>query len=188
MNQLILSFLSPRGSIGIGGYWWRQLLLSLPIYPCMFISTASCMHMFPTRCELLPMLLLALAQGNPLTLFSACCGVWDADFAYYGTWKLAMENGELPGWQWMPGLTMLFSYALGILAAWCSFALVLRRLRDTRAGLWALPCCLPLFWGLAAAAIPFDPPRWLGSGLLLSLLLIPLVISLLPSRRIPLST
>ncbi len=40
---------------------------------------------------------------------------------------------------------LLLSSLPVLLLSWCSCALVLRCLRDTRAGLWALPLCLPFF-------------------------------------------
>ncbi len=152
MKAFLLSFLTPRGRIGIGAYWWRQLVLALPLYPCSFFSAVAYMSMFRSGFifELVMFLPLSLAQGNPLTLFSSFHGAGDASFAYSARWHMAMENHPcvppLTGWQLLPGLLGLLCILLAILLGWCSFALLLRRLRDAGVSLWLLPCFLTACW------------------------------------------
>ncbi len=97
---------------------------------------------------------LMLAQPSPVGLLSVLVASDDA------RQDVLMSDGwapdAFPGFELTPGLVAASLFVL--LMMWCSFALVLRRLRDTRAGLWAFPFCLPAVWSwlvFVASGNPF---------------------------------
>ncbi len=184
MKKLILSFISPCGRIGIGGFWWRQLALAVPFYLCLFWSYYGSSLMFGRgrTLDYVHALPAALAQAFPSTIV----GVGFASFnGYYCYLADCMEffradgTAYVPGgWEWPFGILVALTYPLALLLAWCSFALVLRRLRDTRFGLRALPLCLAAFWMVGLNAIS---PSLAPAGLLSCLA--SLILGCWPSRK-----
>ncbi len=184
-RQMIFSFLSPCGRIDRLAFWWRQIVVSLLFYASTLFYDV-CFIL--ARGERLPYLLIDLRR----TLTAACLpnmlgmifGHQQAEdiieaqtttsnslIVRYGEW-LAAASG-----------------ALWLLAAWCSAALILRRLRDTRLGLWGIPLC----WGLLLYGIGAEwimtcypgEPRHINlfeMALFLALIILPNVIYCLPGK------
>ncbi len=120
---------------------------------------------------------LILSSGSCLTNFAGICagGVLVAEKAYHLRHTQPVDYFIIEHCE----LVMVLALVLLLLALWCSFALILRRLRDTRPGLWALPLCLPGLWLLGIELLPLE-------GMLQSYLwyaLLAHVVFLLPSRK-----
>ncbi len=187
MKRLLLSFLSPCGRIGIGGFWWRQLLLILPLYFCTFHASYPTLLMFGgssgwvTNACFAPAI---LAQAAPAGWFSALAwGV--ANFQFLQVWENVYHYQYTPtGWNWAQGSLALLCLAAAMLLTWSSFALVLRRLRDTRVGLWVLPLCLTALWAAALGALGYIND-WFSDAVICIPVLVALIVSFLPSRKAP---
>ncbi len=125
-----------------------------------------------------------LAQCFAATCLSSACGAGEgAVYGYY----CELRHHAPTGFELYPGIPALLCYVVALLAAWCSLALMLRRLRDTRAGLRALPLCLPLCWGLPLACSDKIFGTSVAGGLTIAAIGIPLiatiVFALLPGRK-----
>ncbi len=187
MKTLLRSFLTPCGRIGILGFWWRQLLLAALLYPCCNVSAYSGVKMFGEGITpvmyLIPSL---LAQCFAPTCLSSAYGAGEgAIYGYY----CELRHHAPTGFELYPGIPALFCYLVALLAAWSSLALMLRRLRDTRVGLWALPLCLTLCWGLpmplCEGISDFETcfPESLQIAAFGIPLIASLILALLPSRK-----
>ncbi len=169
-RQGLFSFCSPRGRIAPWAFWWRQLVLTLPLYVC---TSCACLAGLGGASSLSVLLTQACPPGFYASAL-ACVG------GHY-----AAEPGVVP---WPVGSAPvapalgIFCLLLSLLAAWCSFALVLRRLRDTRPGLWVLPLCLMLPWW-QFIMLTQHRPVWMDDALILLVLLVPMVCLSLPGRR-----
>ncbi len=169
------------------GFWWRQLLLILPLYFCTFHACYPTLLMFdrssdwPINACLAPAF---LAQAAPAGWLSALawCG---ANFQFLQVWENVYHYQYTPtGWNWAQGSLALLCFAVAMLLAWCSFALVLRRLRDTKVRLWALPLCLTAFWAAALDAVGYVND-WFSDAVICIPMLVALIVSFLPSRKAP---
>ncbi len=176
-QSLLLSFCSRRGRVSPLAFWWRQLLLIIPLYlgtygACL-AGKQGLLFGLSDDVAVLSVLLSQLCPTSLLASAVACVEVHYAGAA--APWGLAL--GSVPA-----SLLALFCLALSLFAAWCSFSLVLRRLRDSRPGLWTLPLCLSLLWA-QFIMLTAQRPVWLDDALVLLVLLIPAICTSLPSRR-----
>ncbi len=180
---LLSSFFSPCGRIGIGGFWWRQLLLALPLYLCLYHAHYSFERMFDLGNAGISALPLLLAQACPPAFASAGLGVGSATFRFTVEWEnIHLYQYSPTGWEMQPGLTATLCLLAASLLAWCSFALVLRRLRDTRPGLWPLPLCLAALWWYGAGFLGYRWD-WLRDILFALPLIASFIFTCLPSHR-----
>ncbi len=162
MKRYLLSWLSPCGRIGVGRYWKRQILLAILTAVCTSPNLAMALQLFDrdSLWQGLCYLPALPGQGNPLLLSMMFAA---NDQAYV---LLNIHSSGDPTCSWEPGTAILYAslLLLALLAGWSSFALLLRRLRDTRPGLWAFPFCLPMLW------VPLAP-LLVGLSLILSVIL-----------------
>ncbi len=173
----LLSFCSPCGRIAPLAFWWRQFLLIFPLYLCTRYACLVGQSMQGQVWGLLDeasVLSVLLTQLCPPGLYAsglACLGVH-----YAGEFSHApvFISTCLPA----AGLLCLL---LSLLAAWCCLALVLRRLRDARFGLLALPLCLTLPW-TQFIMLTMHRPVWLDDALLLLVFFVAMLCLCLPSR------
>ncbi len=184
MRAFLLSFLSPCGRIRRWPFWWRQLLLAVLLWFSTRIACYTGLLMFGSDAfgmKLASSLPPILSQFfAPTALASALSSIESWVYFYY----LVEAKGTPPtGLGLGSGLTALLCYSIALLAGWSSLTLMLRRLRDTRVGLWGLPFCLTLLWviPLLFAYVP------IGDEILLIpfalSLIATLILALLPSRR-----
>ncbi len=185
MRAFLLSFISPLGRCPRGAFWWRQLLLAVLLYPCCNVSAYSGVKMFgegitQAVCLIPPLLAQCFA---PTCLGSAYGTVEGAVVGYY----CELRHYTPTGFELYPGIPALLCFVVALLAAWSSLALMLKRLRDTRAGLRALPLCLTLCWGLPLACSDKIFGTSVAEGVTIAAFGIPLlasvILSLLPSRK-----
>ncbi len=187
------SFLSPCGRVGVAAYWKRQLLLFVLTGFCTFPNLMNALQMFGEDSLWLKALYAPalLGQGNPFLLGVTLAATDQAQLLH----RMAEAANNSPtGWEPGPGLAFIGLLLLALLVGWSSFALLLRRLRDTRVGLWALPFCLPLL-GLALLslatiyAVPDDDTEAYLSAIdvfatLMPIpFLLPLILTSLPGRK-----
>ncbi len=155
MKKLILSFISPCGRIGIGGFWWRQVVLAMMLFVGELLYHAGD-RLHHGR------LFFQSALERVFALDSACvtsfigfqCGYEAAENL---TAPLLLEPVVPVPSQTCSMAMLLLGTLLWIGVSWCSLALIIRRLRDTRLGLWWMPVFL-LWWQLVC--IP-EASEWL---------------------------
>ncbi len=150
MNSLLQHFLTPCGRVGRAAFWKRQALLALLLYPSIILTTLSYEALCSNSGWLIDALLLFGASAGCLLTLGA---VWLALVTLFASFGLAPALVHVP--ESVPTLVwpmLVLCSALVLLATWSSLALVLRRLRDTRPGLWLLPLCLPLVWWIVGSA------------------------------------
>ncbi len=144
-NELLLSFISPCGRLGRAGFWKRQLVLApivwLGSFACclgQLMREGVCVFSALRTTDPLPEIAMCISSS---TLPNLCMFGWGSveaenlSSAFYGADALhsPLSGGEL----------LALGLALLLPAAWCTLAQMLRRLRDTRPGVWGLPLCLP---------------------------------------------
>ncbi len=174
--QLLLSFCSPCGRMAPRAFWWRQLLLIFPLYLGTYGACLAGKYVpglaVLDETAVISVLLTQLCPPCFLASGLACVKVH-----YAGIASTAPGLGLLAS-----PLLALFCLLVSLLAAWCCFALVLRRLRDSRPGLWTLPLCLSILW-TQFIMLTAHRPVWLDDALIILVLLVPVLCISLPSRR-----
>ncbi len=184
-NGVFLSFLRPCGRIGRWPFWWRQLLLATLLYPCCNVSSFSGVKMFGSDImQVVSLIPPLLAQCFAPTCLSS---VWSSvEGTVYACYWVEFHHAPMGLVLW-PGIPALLCYIVALLAAWSSLALMLRRLRDTRAGLRALPLCLPLIWVAPFLIYERVSDKLMNEGFAMAAFCLPLIasliLSLLPSRK-----
>ncbi len=142
MKKLFLSFISPCGRIGIGGFWWRQLVVAALLCPAtVWLAHTLTWMKWGAWGDFIP-IPFCLMQFSPMAFFPA----WLAGAEAVNDVRLAdgWAPDTLAGIHATPDL--LLSLLLVCLLSWSCFALTLRRLRDIRSGLYLLPLFLPYVW------------------------------------------
>ncbi len=172
LRRVFLSFSSPCGRISPLAFWWHQLALTLPLYLCTctacLAGTSGQALCWLDEASVLSVLLSQVCPTGLLASGLACVQVHYA-------------GGSTPASP-LVTLSALPCLMLSLLAAWCCLSLVLRRLRDSRAGLWAFPLCLTLLW-TQFIMLTKHRPVWLDDALIALVLLMPVVCLSLPSRK-----
>ncbi len=193
MKKILLSFLSPCGRMGVAAYWKRQLLLFVLMGFCFAPNLTNALQMFGEDSLWLNIFYAPalLGQGNPFLLGVMLAATDQVQLLH----RMAEAVNSSPtGWELGSGLAFIGLLLLALLAGWSSLALLLRRLRDTRLGLWALPFCLPLLWlVLLSLATIYAVPEDDTEAYLIALrrfstlmpipFLFPLILSSLPGRK-----
>ncbi len=190
MRKFLLSFFSPCGRLGRLGFWWRQLALAPLIFLGGFASSLGALwQAHACVFSMLP------KEGAPLNDVAAvaeiiCCETfpnmlaagWGGVEAEYMVPKLlAHPDAAAP---LTPESLVLIGLALLLPVAWCTLALTLRRLRDTRPGLWLLPLCFALPW-VALVDACTDAPKPVLGIVFYATLALGHVFLCLPSRNTP---
>ncbi len=186
MRSFFLSFLTPCGRIARLSFWWRQLLLAALLYPCCNVSTFSGVKMFGSDImQVVSLVPPLMAQSFAPTCLSSVLS--SVEGTVYACYWVKFHHAPMGLVLW-PGLPALLCYTLALLAGWSGLALMLRRQRDTRVGLWALPLCLPLIWVAPFLIYERVSDKLMNEGLAIAAFCLPLIasliISLLPSKKV----
>ncbi len=180
--KTLLSFLSPCGRLGRLGFWTRQLLLA-PLLGLGIISTHVA-AMFERGWAITPE---PTTLEDALIMVDIACLPHILSLGWGSVMAETLAGVALLHTEAMDPLIPLLAWggcALSLLVTWCCAALILRRLRDTRPGLWLLPACMPALWlFLLHESVQLEgAQRLLPAFLLLALSNIVLC---LPSRNTP---
>ncbi len=152
MKSLFLSFLSPCGRIGNAGFWWRQLLVAVLLCPASaWLAHTLTWMKWGAWSDFAPVP-FSFMQVSPLAYLPSALAGSEAvnDVRLSDGWA----PDTLAGVHLSPAL--LVGALLVCLLSWCSFALSLRRLRDSRTGLYLLPLCLPAW----CSSLAYDVFEW----------------------------
>ncbi len=177
-QSLLPSFCSLRGRVSPLAFWWRQLVLIVPLWLGTYgACLAGKQGLLFGLADDVAVLSVLMSQLCPTSLLAAALPCVELHYAGAGAAPWGLSLGSVAA-----SLLALFCLALSLFAAWCSLALVLRRLRDSRPGLWTLPLCLSLLWA-QFIMLTAQRPVWLDDALVLLVLLIPALCACLPGRR-----
>ncbi len=185
MRAFLLSFISPLGRCARRAFWWRQMLLAVLLWPSVRYACYHGLMMFGgnTVMTWLSNIPTSLAQTFLPALMTSTAAEVGASFAFSSLVEREhLYNYTPTGFEIIPGIPALLCYAFALLAGWSSLALMLRRLRDTRFGYWALPFCLPVCWFLLVDSWGPKPMGDLQTTILCIPVIASLICAVLPSR------
>ncbi len=149
MKNILLPFLSPCGRIGRRGFWWRQLALMPLAFAGGFAGSLglllrekACVFSQLQGDDILGGIGGFITSSTLPNLLAAGWGSVEAENCVGGSLYMRPDFDPAA----YAGPLMVLGWVLLLPTAWSVFSLILRRLRDTRLGLWPLPLGLPLLW------------------------------------------